>query len=303
MTIYLDSVDDTTLRAAVVAAFGAGTRIRRREFLGLGMSHVVYRVSLDRSPTDCVLRFSRGSIDTFDTEISNYAAVHRLTGVRGPEIYAVDKSCSHAATPVMVMEFMVGTEWAELCRENELQLRRIRAQVGEFYANLHSESVPRSPDDKPNLVLGIEQLAKDSADYLDLDRRVVANCIGSARELIAHIDRYALCFSDGELYFQSDGSCQPAFVLDLQWMRHDLAVVDICSTAVGPSDRSCDPFYIAYARSLEMELDADYLSRVARCRELSSWGFIATESASRTRIPWIQSKRPVIMGLMESIGN
>lgn len=299
MVIYLDSVDDATLRTAVVSVFGPDTHIHRREFLGLGMSHVVYRILLDRPPVECVLRFSRGLSDTFDAEIANYAAVYRLTGVRGPQIYAVDRSCNQAATPFMVMEYLSGTEWAALCRENKAQAGLIRGQVGEFYAHLHSEGVPRPAGDKPNLILGIEQLAEDSADYLDLDRRVVENCAAVARELVAHIDRYVLCFSDGELYFRSDGTYRPAFVLDLQWMRHDLAVVDICSDATVPSD----PFYESYARVRGIELDTDYLRRVALCRKLSTWGFIATEAASRTRIPWIKSKRPAITALMKSIPN
>lgn len=299
MTIYLDSVDDATLRAAVVSVFGSETRIHRREFLGLGMSHVVYRVLLERPRTDCVFRFSRGLSDTFDVEMANFAAVNRLTGVRGPEIYAVDTSCVHAATPFMVMEYLVGTEWTVLCRENKAQEGRIRGQVGEFYAHLHSESGPKPIGDKPNLILGIEQLAEDAADYLALDRRTVENCAAVAQELVAHIDRYVLCFGDGELYFRPDGGSRPTFVLDLQWMRPDLAVVDICADSI----ESSDPFYASYARVSGIELDADHLGRIALCRKLGSWGFIATESASRTRIPWIQSKRPVITGLMDVILN
>lgn len=293
MTIFLDSVDDTILRAVVSDVFGTPARIRHSQPLGMGMSHVVYRIWLEQPNIDCVFRFSRGAADTFETEIANYAAVSRLTGVHGPEIYAVDRSCSSAATPFMVMEYLAGIEWQVLCRENE-QRDRIRAQVGEFYAQLHRETVAR--EDKPNVILGIEQLADDAADFLDLDRQAVVDCAEVARRLVAHIDSYVLCFSDGELYFRPgpDGNYQPAFVLDLQWMHHDLAVLDICAH-VG------DHFLLGYSRTAGIELDADQLSRLAILRELSSWGFIATESASRTRIPWIQSQRPRIAGIMESI--
>jgi aminoglycoside phosphotransferase (APT) family kinase protein len=139
MTIFLDSVDDATLAAAAVAAFGTGTHVLDKRFLGLGMSHVVYRILVDRPPGDCVFRFSRGTADTFDNEIANFAAVQRLTGVRGPDIYAIDKSCSHSATPFMVMEYLTGIEWQALCREDESQRDAVRWQVGEFYGRLHSE--------------------------------------------------------------------------------------------------------------------------------------------------------------------
>lgn len=70
--------------------------VRDSRFLGLGMSHVVYRVRLEQPAVDCVFRFSRGTVDTFDNEIANFAAVNRLTGVPGPEIYAVDDApCQH----------------------------------------------------------------------------------------------------------------------------------------------------------------------------------------------------------------
>lgn len=167
MTVFLDRIHTATLDAAAVAAFGVGTRILDSRLLGLGMSHVVYRVLIDRPPGACVFRFSRGVTDTFDNEIANFAAVSRLTGVRGPDIYAIDKSC-------------------------------------------------------------------------------------------------------------------------------DLAAVDICT-------HIDDHFLRGYTRTAGIALDTTFLSRLAVCRELSSWGFIATEAASRTRIPWIQSQRPRITDIMEEI--
>jgi hypothetical protein len=294
MTIFLDSIDDATLAAAAVAAFGTGTHVLDKRFLGLGMSHVVYRILVDRPPGDCVFRFSRGTADTFDNEIANFAAVQRLTGVPGPKIYAVDKSCSHSATPFMVMEYLTGIEWQALCREDESQRDAVRWQVGEFYGRLHSETAPRSH--KSNIILGIEQLADPAAEYLNLDRDAVLGCVETARRLIAGIDTYVLCFSDGELYFcpAGDGNYQPAFVLDLQWMQHDLALLDICAHVD-------DHFLRGYRRTSGIDVDVTLLDRLAVCRELSSWGFIATEAASRTRIPWIQSQRPRITDIMDAI--
>lgn len=322
--LRLDEVDTGTLAVIARDVFGGRTEIRHSRLLSGGVGNLAYLVSLAGHDQRYVFRFNRGfREDVYQREVENYALVTAATGVRGPEIITVDRSQRLIPASFMVMEYLAGQAWTELCRPGNpdvspVQRDAIRASAGAFFADLHAMRRPATGDECIfPLVQGLSGFATAvEAGYLDLDLERVAACERAIRaDPAVHTPTLSLCMSDGEIYFDKrNGAHELAFVLDLEWIAFGNRVADLSRhvvpgmelvaldrpVAVAADDLRRDPFFRDYGARIRVDHDA--LTRVARYTQLSTWGHVAGEDAPAEKKQWIRDAiLPLIHELIELV--
>jgi aminoglycoside phosphotransferase (APT) family kinase protein len=96
-------------------------------------------------------RFNRGfRDDVYESESANYRMVAAATGVRVPEIVAIDRSRDLLPTSYMVMEYLTGQDWTALCAADnpatssrqKRDIRRAAGAVGNRLADVSGHAVP-----------------------------------------------------------------------------------------------------------------------------------------------------------------
>lgn len=317
-----DAVGLDVLNAVAREVFGVGTTVLNSHLLGTGSGNLVYMVSLSGRGGRFVFRFNRGfREDVYEAEAVNYERIVAATGVRVPEIVAIDRSCSLAPTSYMVLEYLHGEEWTALCHPDNAsirpeQKREVRAAAGRFYADLHAETRPAAGEESVSLILlGLSQFAVAAeAGYLTVDLDKVAECQRVVHEDTAvHSDQLSLCMSDGEIYFECRGShYELAFVCDLEWVGYGSRLADLTGqplAGITPSDSPLkirprdlwrDPFFLAYQERLPVDFAA--LSRLTLYTQLSTWGLVAAEGAPAEKKRWIREKKlPLINELIDLV--
>ena len=309
--------------------FGARTRVLASRLLGAGSGNVAYRVALSGQDLPLVFRFNRGlRRDDFEDEAANYRLVAAATGIRVPQIVAIDRSRTVAPTSYMVLEYLEGDDWAALCRPGNAdtsaaEKRAIRGEVGRFYARLHALTRPATADESlASLLLGLAQFpVAVQAGYLTVDLEQVAACERVVRgDAAMRSATLSLCLAGGQLYFERRGGAyRLGFVLDLEWAGFDNRLVDLsrhvgswaldepiwaldAPVEVAPADLRGDPFFTAYAE--RAPVDYEGLCRLALYTHLSTWGLVAAEPAAPEKKRWIRDhKLPVINRLIQLIAS
>lgn len=317
-----DTVGHDVLNAVGRHVFGAGTTVLASRLLGTGSGNLAYVVRLSGRDRRFVFRFNRGfREDVYDAEAVNYGRVAAATGVKVPEVVAIDRSCSVAPTSYMVLEYLTGEEWTALCRPenvatNPEQKREIRAVAGRFYAALHAERRPAAGEESVStLLLGLAQFVEAvEAGYLTVDLDKVAECQQVVRaDTAVHSAELSLCMSDGEIYFEHRGGhYELAFVCDLEWVGFGSRLADLTTQplagitpadsplTIAPDELSRDPFFLAYQESLPVDYAA--LRRLALYTQLSTWGLVAAEGAPAEKKRWIrENKLPLINRLIDLV--
>lgn len=327
----IDTIDVAVLREIARQVFGTDTRVLDFRLLGAGSGNLAYLVALSGPHRPYVFRFGQGlREDMYEAEATNYGVVASATGVRVPEIVAIDRSRSVAPTSFMVLEYLAGDEWTALCRPGHTgttsaEKRQIRAAVGRFYADLHAVTRPATTADESlrPVLLGLAQFAvavRDGylpADAIDLD--LVAECERVVRaDAGVRTAMLSMCLSDGEIHVERhDGGYRVGFVLDLEWAGFGNRLLDISGqllpgvglvtldapVAVPPDRLRRDPFFQAYeARQTSGSLDYAALGRLALYNQLSTWGLVAGEPAPAEKKRWIRAtKLPLLDQLIRRV--
>jgi hypothetical protein len=244
----MDAVGTDVIDDVARHVFGTGTRVAASRLLAMGTGNVAYlvTVTVGRVDRQFVFRFNRGfREDVYEGEATNYARVAAATGVRVPQILTIDRSCTVAPTSYMVMEYLAGDEWTDLCRPDSTGVspedkHAIRTAAGRFYADLHTVTRPAAAGESVSyLLLGLAQYAAAmDAGHLVVDLDKVAECERVVRaDTAANAAQLSLCMFDGEIYFERrDGRFELAFVCDLEWVGFANRLADLTGQTL-PADK------------------------------------------------------------------
>lgn len=174
-------VNEDVLGAVARRVFGADASVLSSSLLAEGTGNLAHLLTLRGHDRRYVFRFNRGlREDTYDTEVATDKPIAEATGVWVPEIFAIDRSCAEAPTAYMVMEYLTGEDWVELCRPDNThttprEKREIRAATGRFYADLHAVTRPASPEESiSTILLRLSQLAGAADAGMPVDDEALA---------------------------------------------------------------------------------------------------------------------------------
>jgi hypothetical protein len=309
----VESVSGEALGDVARHVFGAEARLLSSRLLGVGSGNLAYLVSLAGQDRRFVFRFNRGfRDDVYESEAANYRLMASATGVRVPEIFAIDRSCTVVPTAYMVLEHLDGRALLELCRPGNSETtiaekREIRAAAGRFYSRLHAVTkVVAAEESVAFILLGLGRFrAAVEAGYLRVDLDKVQECERVVQDDAGiHSSTLSLCMSDGEMFFaRRNGSWGLAFVCDLEWVGFGNRLADVSGqacpgpglwtldepVAIAPDELRRDPFFQTYEESIAIDYEA--LARLALYTQLSTWGLVAAEAAAPEKKRWIRERK------------
>lgn len=333
----IEAVSEAAIRAIARDVFGTDAEVESVEPIAPLVQHgiarrsgftgnLLYRVSLRRTPGAWAFRFNRGfREDVYDQECENYRRVSEATGVRVPQIAAVDRAQRHVPAAFMILEWLDGDPWQYLVHPanpdtTPAEKAAIRRRTGELFAALHARSRPASDamEEARQILWGVYRLEEAvRAGRLPLDPARIARC----REVVENdpvlrVRDASLCFVDAEICFARDADAwRLAFVCDAEWVTYRDRYSDLVTHLVpgvplweldeplvldDPDAIARDPFFESYAR--RGEVDFARLAQLPAFHQLRGWGHALTEERPAALAEWLwRRKGPLLAAVVERV--